>query len=150
MFDAGEYSYVISNLMHLSMGLFQVFRIDKNLEVKKIFSTENVWDRIEYEGRFQRESEQYIIASGAYRMNEKDDNKYIFRKRTLLFRVDKSGGFNIDNEWDIGISSANSLVNAGEFVYFGQNKMITRLNTKSGQIDFFTNKNDEELATLIK
>lgn len=37
----------------------------------------------------------------------------------------------------------------GDYVYFGQNKMIIYLNTQSRETVFFTNKIDEEIATLI-
>lgn len=51
--------------------------------------------------------------------------------------------------WDFSISSANSMVVKGDYVYFGQNKMITRLNIQSGETVFFTNKTDEGIAALV-
>ena len=72
-----------------------------------------------------------------------------FQKITLLFTIDETGNCTIKNEWNISISSANSMVAVGEYVYFGQNKMVTRLNVLSGEIEYFTNKSDEELSALV-
>ena len=33
-------------------------------------------------------------------------------------------------------------------VYFGHNKMVTRLDINTGEFAYFTNKSDEELAAL--
>lgn len=41
------------------------------------------------------------------------------------------------------------MVVKGGYVYFGQNKMIICLNIQSRETVFFTNKIDEEIATLI-
>ena len=35
-------------------------------------------------------------------------------------------------------------------VYFGQNKMVTRLNVENGEVAYFTNKSDEELDALVE
>ena len=47
------------------------------------------------------------------------------------------------------ITSSNSVAEAAGFIYFGQNKMVTRLNMETGETAFFTNKNEEELAVLV-
>lgn len=36
----------------------------------------------------------------------------------------------------------------GDYVYFGRNKMITRLDINTGELKYYTNKNDEEMAAL--
>ena len=41
------------------------------------------------------------------------------------------------------------MVAVGDYVYFGQNKMITRLDVKTGEMKYFTNITDEELAALV-
>ena len=53
-------------------------------------------------------------------------------------------------EWNMFISSSNSMVAVGNYVYFGQNKMVTRLNVLTGETAFFTNKSDEEIDALVK
>lgn len=37
-----------------------------------------------------------------------------------------------------------------DYVYFGQNKMVTRLNLTAGEVEYYTDKSDEELAVLVK
>ena len=48
------------------------------------------------------------------------------------------------------ITSSNSVAEALGFLFFGQNKMVTRLNMETGEITFFTNKNDDEIAALVE
>ena len=43
-----------------------------------------------------------------------------------------------------------ALAEALGFLYFGQNKMVTRLNMETDEITFFTNKNDDEIAALVE
>ena len=50
-----------------------------------------------------------------------------------------------------GISVLRDIVElmpCENYIYFGQNKMITRLNILTGDMDFFTNKTCEEMAAL--
>ena len=42
------------------------------------------------------------------------------------------------------------MVVVGNYTYFGQNKMVTRLNILTGETAFFTNKSDEEIDALVK
>lgn len=150
MFDCGEYTYAISNLMHLGLGKFKIVRIDEELNALTMFDNCSFEDFtcLEYAGRFQRESEYIVIAGGTCEIKcNADETK--FQNITLLFTIDETGNCTIKNEWNISISSANSMVAVGEYVYFGQNKMVTRLNLLSGEIEYFTNKSDEELSVLV-
>ena len=104
--------------------------------------------RLEYAGRFQSESEYVVIVGGTREIKCNADERK-FQKITLLFTIDETGNCTIKNEWNISISSANSTVAVGEYVYFGQNKMVTRLNVLSGEIEYFTNKSDEEVSALV-
>ena len=90
-----------------------------------------------------------MIVSGSTRSNQ-PQQKDTYRKRTLLLQIDNSGNCNVVREWAFRISSPNSMVEVDGFVYFGQNKMITRLNMETGELSYFTNKNDEELAALVE
>lgn len=42
------------------------------------------------------------------------------------------------------------MVVVGNYAYFGQNKMVTRLNILTGETAFFTNKSDEKIDALVK
>ena len=150
MFDCGEYTYAISNLMHMGLGKFKIVRIDEELNALTMFDNYTFEDftRLEYAGRFQSESEYIVIAGGTREIKCNADERK-FQKITLLFTIDETGNCTIKNEWNISISSANSMVAVGEYVYFGQNKMVTRLNVLSGEIEYFTNKSDEELSALV-
>ncbi len=68
----------------------------------------------------------------------------------MLFLIDNNGNCDITHEWKIKISSPNSIAILNGVVYFGQNKMVTRLNLTSGEITYFTNKSTAELAELKK
>lgn len=146
MFDCGDYSYAVSNLMHMSIGWFKIVRIDKQLDTAILYdnSREVGWNCLEYLGRFENDQGYMIITSGFTRNNPEAD----FQDRTVLFQIDKKGNCQIEREWGFIISHSNSLVVIGDYVYFGQNKMITRLNIVTGAITYFTNKTDEELAAL--
>ena len=141
MFDCGEYSYAISNLLHLGLGRFKIVQIDQKLETATMY--ENGWGsdilRLAYLGRYENNLGFVVIASGH------DKQK---RGITLLFLIDRSGTCTISQEWDFSITSISSLAVVDGIVYFGQNKMVTCLNVKSGEITYLTNKSEEELAVL--
>ena len=67
-----------------------------------------------------------------------------------MLQIDYSGSCTIIREWNYCISSPNSMVEFEGFVYFGQNKMVTRLNVETGEIAYFTNKSNEELDALVE
>lgn len=150
MFDCGEYSYAVSNLMHMGLGSFKIVRIDKNLEAVTIYdnSSEKGLMCLEYKGRFQNEQGHIIIASGFVEEDRGQTEERNFQDKTILFLIDSDGECIISKEWGVEISSSNSIAVIGDFVYFGQNKMVTRLNISSGELAYFTNKNDDELAAL--
>ena len=150
MFDCGQYSYAISNLLHLGLGSFKIVRIDKNLETATMYDNSDAdgWVHLEYKGRLQNEEDYILIVSGVEVLKRGQDGKRNFQDKTILFQIDSDGECNISKEWEIQISSWNSMAMAGDFVYFGQNKMVTRLNMTSGELTYLTNKNDEELAAL--
>ena len=151
MFDSGEYCYAISNLMHLGLGEFKIIRIDKNLEISTLYDNHDHWfERLEYLGRFSKDKSQMIVASGSRELDKGKDDKSKYQELTLLFCTDENGNYSIQKELDFTISQSNSLVTAGDYVYFGQNKMITRLDLISGKAEYFTDKSDEELAVLVK
>ena len=149
MFDFGDYTYAVSNLMHLSIGNFKIIKIDGSITAETLY--ENISERtiepLEYLGRFKKGDAWYIIASG-FVMVEHDDKDRNYKKRTLLLRIDKDGNFSISKEWEIEISRINSMAVNGDYVYFGQNKMVSRLNISSGEISYYTNKSNEEIAAL--
>ncbi len=151
MFDSGEYTYAVSNLMHLGMGAFKIVRIDKNLEAVIMYENyrNNDHTRLEYAGRFKNAAGYGIIAGGS-REEDRKENKSKFQKITILFQIDENGNCVNSSEWNLSISSSNSMAAVGDYVYFGQNKMVTRLNVLTGETAFFTNKSDEEIDALVK
>ncbi len=156
MFDCGDYVYAISNLMHLCLGLLKIVRIDKDYTPTELFTSESEagWAVLEYAGHFQNEQGHVVIASGFTEQNPGQNpwqnKKRVFKNRTILFQIDQQGNCTIKKEWPIRISSANSYAVLGDIVYFGQNKMVTQLNTETGEISFYTNKRDDEIAALDK
>lgn len=149
MFDCGEYVYAISNLTHMGSGKFKILRIDKNLTALEMYDNYSGKDHthLEYAGRFPSAA-GYVVIAGGIRETECKEHKSGFQKIALLFTIDENGNCSISNEWNISISSVNSMAALGDHVYFGQNKMVSRMNILSGEIEFFTNKTDEEISTL--
>ena len=150
MFDCGEYSYAISNLMHMGLGTFKIVRIDKNLDAVTMYENYrgNDHTRLEYAGCFQND-EGYVVITSGTRESERNEDKRDYQKVTILFQIDRNGNCKKSKEWNFSISSANSMAAVDDYIYFGQNKMITRLNIETGETEFFTNKTDEEIANLV-
>ena len=144
MFDCGDYSYAISNLGPL---MFKIIRINSKIEDETVFICKSNREMLEYAGRFQKGSDHYIVASGYYRVDS--DGKRSNNDKTFLFRVRQNGEFIIQNEWNLLISPVNSIAVAGDDVYFGQNKMVTKLNITSGTVEYYTNKSDDELDEIV-
>ena len=108
----------------------------------------NEHTRLGYARRFQNTEGYVVIASGSREVkNHRDKQEYQYI--TILFQIDRRGNCIKNCEWDFSISSSNSMVVKGDYAYFGQNKMIICLNIQSRETVFFTNKIDEEIATLI-
>ena len=110
-------------------------------------NNDHTW--LKYIGCF-RNTEGYVIIASGFRELGRKGNKREFRDITILFQIDEKGNCTKSKEWNILISSTNSMVKVGDYVYFGQNKMVTRLNVMTGEMAFFTNKSDEELAALVR
>ena len=136
--------------MHLGLGIFKIIRINKKLEAVAMYENyhNNKHTRLEYAGRFQNTEGYVVIASGSREL-ENDGDRRKYQDITILFQISRNGKCIKSCEWNFSISSANSMVGKGDYVYFGQNKMITRLNIQSGETVFFTNKTDEEIAALV-
>lgn len=147
MFDCGDYCYAVSNLMHMALGLFKVVRIGSGLDAVTVYDRvrEEGETSFEYEGRFKNEKGFILVVSGSTYSSQTRQR----RDRTLLIQIDTEGSCSVIREWNFKISHANSLVEDNGFIYFGQNKLITRLNEKTGELSFFTNKNDEELNAIV-
>lgn len=152
LFDCGDYVYAISNLMHMGLGEFKIVRIDKKLNYEILFDTNSFddWTRLEYDGRVRNKKGYIIIASGCSELNDVPERERCFQDRFLLFQVDEGGECQVIQEWPFNISSPNSFAALDGYVYFGQNKMVTRVDLKSGERVYLTNKNDAELAALQK
>lgn len=121
----------------MGLGIFKIMRIDKNLEAVAMYENyrSNDHTRLEYAGRFTNADGYMVIASGSRELERKAEKRE-FQDITILFQIDKNGKCEISKEWNFSISSANSMVAVGDYVYFGQNKMVTRLNTLTGETVF--------------
>jgi len=152
MFDCGNYVYAISNLMHMSLGEFKIVKISSDLSYEEIFSNYfyEDWTCLEYEGRMKDKDGYIVIASGFSRIKQGDQEKDQYLDRTFLIQIEEAGTHNIIREWDFNISSSNSIACLNNFVYFGQNKMVTRIDISSGERTYLTNKTEEEIAAMRK
>lgn len=151
MFDCGEYSYAISNSMHLGIGSFKIVRIDKKLEAITLYenSKEPYSIALEYMGYFTNSNGYIIITSGSFKYKTKDDAQR-YQDTAILFQIDSDGGCTKFRKWNFRISKFYSMCVDNDFIYFGQNKMITRLNIQTGEVAYFTNKSDKELTALTR
>ena len=150
MFDFGEFSYAVSNLQHLLSGWVKIVRIDKNLEATTLYDNfnEDGWNYLQYMGRFSNERGPVLIVTGFKKLERGKNGERNLQDQTILFQIDRDGECNISQTWEIKISDHNSMAAAGDYVYFGQNRMVTRLNITSGELSYLTDKNEEELAEL--
>ncbi len=114
-----------------------------------VTDSEPGWTCLEYFGRFQNELGHVIIASGHTEKDCGQSKERVFKHRTLLFQIDGSGNCSMSREWEIQLSSANSIVVQNPFAFFGQNKMVTRLNLATGDLVYLTNKTEVEQAALF-
>lgn len=166
VFDCGKYTYAISNLMHMGLGHFKIVWLDEHLSPINLYNTESdfvssislnrvnnsgfITTCLEYAGRFPDENGWYIIASGETTKHLHTPDKSMVQKRTLLFYVDNTGNCRIKREFDVRIPEVNSFVLSGSSLYFGHNKMVSRLDLSTGALEFYTNKSDDELKALSK
>ena len=152
MFDCGEYSYAVSNLLHFGLGWIKIVKIDKDLQTTVLYDkdSENEWSCLSYVGRLKNEHGYLIAVSGFIVLDDEKTEKREFRGKTLLFQVFRDGNFSILKKWQAMVPSANSIAACGEYIYFGQNKMVTRLSLNSDEVVYLTNKSDAELAALGK
>ena len=150
MFDCGQYSYAVSELHHLAGRWFKIVRIDKNLEATILYENNFFGEGtfLEFHGWFENEFGCIVVTSGFTIL---EDEKFKERKiiyNTTLFQIDYDGNWSIAKTWEIKIPTSNSVALCWDQLYFGHNKMVTRLNINSGEFAYFTNKSDEELAAL--
>lgn len=147
MFDCGEYTYAVSNLLH-GGSILGIIRIDHNYEFISVF--DNIRDMglkfLEYLGKVEIENGYLLFVNGDIRA----DRSERFHDVMYLLRVDRDNGFSMENEWNCQISNTNSVAIKDEYVYFGHNKMVSRLNISTGDVAYFTNKSDEALAALVR
>lgn len=99
-------------------------------------------------GRFRNEKGYVLITSGFIRLDREPPENPIYQEKTILFQADPDGMLSKYREWGIEISSSNSIAVVRNQIYFGQNKMVTQVDLSSGEMKYYTNKNDEELAAL--
>lgn len=152
MFDCGRFIFAISNLNHMGSGSFKIVRIHENYRAITMFDnrTSPEFSAYDYIGRYGNNLGYIVVVSG-YKESEPDNEKERKRvRRTILFQLYTDGSIDIDREWEMNISSANSIAVLGDIVYFGQNKMVTVLDTITGELTYLTNKNDAERAALQK
>lgn len=157
VFDCGPYVFAVSNLMHLGLGSLSVIRIGKDLQPVTMYDniaarTSGSGSCFEYFGKYRDKDGYVLIVSGF--TYDWPRSKYPgtdnLKKSTCLFRVCENGSFAISKEWNIMISSSNSFAVKDGYAWFGQNKMVSRLDLNSGDLRYYTNKTNEELVGLYK
>ena len=151
MFDCGAYSYAVSNLMHMGLGRFKIVRIDESLHYDILYDNSSMKKELsclKYFGRFRNEKGYVLITSGFIRLDREPPENPIYQEKTILFQADPDGVLSKYREWGIEISPSNSIAVVRNQIYFGQNKMVTQVDLSSGEMKYYTNKNDEELAAL--
>ena len=135
MFDLGEYSYAISNLLHMMLGHLKIIRIDKNIDMLILYDNYNN-SNLRYLGRWVNDKGIVLIASG-YRFFPKPNNNYELHDTTMLFQIDKLGNCKILKRWSFDLPNVNSIVKVKDYIYVGQNEMITRVKINDGSRSFF-------------
>lgn len=150
VFDCGNYSFAVSNLMHFGAGRFRIVRIDKDFNGINLFDTSDYCEgtALEYHGYFRNETGFAVLASGTIKAATGCSKKRKTQDRIFLFQICGDGSCTIKKEWKGILSSSNSMAALGDFVYLGQNKMVTCLNIETGESVYFTNKKEEDLAAL--
>lgn len=152
MFDCGAYTYAVSNLLHMCLGTFKIIRMGRDYEATELFN--NDWyalsdeyrgTKLEYVGRFNEEYGYILIASGQKKDEESEEQSV-----TFLFRIDENGEYCVYKEFDFYMPICISVIEQGENLYFGCNKMVIQFNKNSGKLAYYTNKSDEEIASLEK
>lgn len=144
MFDCGNYSYAISNLLHMGLGNFKIVRIDEKLKNDVIFDNNcfGGWSPFEYVGRYKNEIGYILVFSGLIQIESKKH-----QERIIFYQIDTKGNYKI-KAFDFIIPHTRSIATLGDIVLFGHNKMVTRVNVSTGELTYLTNKNEEELAEL--
>ncbi len=147
MFDCGNYTYAIGNKMHGWIGVFRIYRIDKEFHYTTVYSTiegNRFVRRLEYVGSYEKNGNYYVMASG---YKESDKSRYT-DGLTVLLKIEKTGDCKVLCEWDKKLSHTNSFAIAGSYGYLGQNKMVTKIDLISGETIFMTTKSNAEIAEL--
>ena len=149
MFDFGEYVWGISNLLHLLSGTLKIIRINKNIDVEVLYDNEfkEPFESYSYLGRIEDGSSCFIVASGS--VSSYVDNKQKFDDKTVIFKLDKDGNFEIFREFDFRISDVNSMCMIDDCIYFGRNRLVTVLDLRYNSIKHYTNKDKNALNHLI-
>lgn len=135
MFDLGEYTYAISNLIHMMIGHLKIIRIYKNIDTLILYDNYN-HSNLRYIGRWIDDKGIVAIASG-YRLFTKPDDNYERQDTTILFHIDKFGTCKIFKKWDFDLPNVNSIVKVKDYIYVGQDEMITRVKINDGSRSFF-------------
>jgi len=150
MFDCGAYTFAVESYQYRGSAIFSLIRIDRNAMVIPIYRSPVGFHSVpEYIGKYRDGDGYVVIASGyncpGFESGDGNTRVKIFHPKTLLFRMSPDGCCKNYGEWDIRISPAYNFVVAKRHVWFGQNKMVTRLDLDTGELKYFTNMTDEEM-----
>ncbi|MGB4609238.1 MAG: hypothetical protein WBH77_01280 [Saccharofermentanales bacterium] len=150
MFDCGQFTYAISAMGDMLVANLKIVRIDKRLKATVLYENSFIGDGtfLEYHGWFKNEFGCIVVASGYTIFDNEKSKKRITKYKTTLLQINYDGNLKVAKEWEFHIPNSNSIARCGDYLYFGQNKMVTRLNINTGEFAYFTNKSDEELAAL--
>lgn len=152
MFDCGDFIFAVSNVMHSGQGLFKVVRFNKNYRVTTMYdnSISSEYSSYRYIGRYENNLGYMLVVTGVVGSDheEVEDSDWAPTERSILFQLYTDGSIDIDREWNISISPATSIATLGDDVFFGQNKMITKLNVLTGEVRYLVHENAVEMAGM--
>lgn len=175
VFDLGEYTYAIDS-SYFPEGNLSIKRIKKDLnheciyknsineritflrhgeEFKRFREKSGTADthytsrelRISYIGRFDEQEGIVAVASGMQYLRKEDKTGRDIVYLTIMFRLFKNGDINILDEFK---AESNSVAATGEYVYFGNERMVTRYNRSTGEKTFLTYKTEDEVAEMVE
>jgi hypothetical protein len=92
---------------------------------------------LQYVGKLQINNGYLLIATG-YRIipPRKNVERNTWLSKTRVFWITEDGQYSLEKEWDFTLSTPNSFVLHNGFIYFGKNKMVSRVELETRELTF--------------
>lgn len=153
VFDFGDYVYAVSNSMHLGLGAFSLYQIDKKLKATCLYATKcfdlEVAETFQYLGRSEDADSVKLYLSGDVRYFAEAEIPQPHDKSKIL-EVKRDGSFAVAKEYDYEFGSANSVARIGNRLYLGRNYMVSVVDLETGEKEFYTDKPADAVEELTK